>query len=67
MQGDSDTVIPAPQMIAMVDAIKKQGGKAELVIFPGEGHGWRKASTMKTALEKQLEYFNEALGLHNNP
>lgn len=54
-------------MIDMVEEIKKQGGKAELVIFPGEGHGWRKALTMKVALEKQLEYFNDAFGLKNNP
>ena len=54
-------------MIDMVDTIQKQGGKAELVLFPGEGHGWRKAETMRTALEKQLEFFNDAFGLKNKP
>ncbi|CAL1697607.1 unnamed protein product [Somion occarium] len=67
LQGDADTVIPAPQMVAMVEAIKKQGGKAELVLFEGEGHGWRKASTIKTVLEKQLEYFDDALHFVNKP
>ena len=66
LQGDVDTVVPADQMINMVKTIKDRGGKADLVLFPGEGHGWRKASTIQTALEKELEWFNEVLGLDNN-
>ncbi|KAJ7019907.1 Alpha/Beta hydrolase protein, partial [Mycena alexandri] len=40
LQGEDDTVIPAQQM---VETIKAQGGKVDLVLFPGEGHGWRQA------------------------
>lgn len=57
--------MPAEQMIIMVDTIKKNGGKVELILFANEGHGWRYASTIQTALERQLEFFNEVLGLDN--
>ena len=52
-------------MITMVNTIKARGGKADLILFPNEGHGWRQSSTIQTALEKQLEFFNEVLGLTN--
>jgi dipeptidyl aminopeptidase/acylaminoacyl peptidase len=52
-------------MITMVKTIKARGGTAELVLFAKEGHGWRYSSTIQTALQKQLEFFNEVLGLKN--
>ncbi|KAJ7583310.1 alpha beta-hydrolase [Mycena floridula] len=67
LQGLADTVIPAEQMINMVDVLKSKGTKVELVLFEGEGHGWRKASTVQTALERELAFFNEVLGLDNTP
>ncbi|KDQ07700.1 hypothetical protein BOTBODRAFT_70240 [Botryobasidium botryosum FD-172 SS1] len=62
LQGEDDTVVPADQMIKMVETIKGRGGKAEIVLFSGEGHGWRRASTIRIALERQLTFFNEVLG-----
>ena len=59
-------MVPADQMIDMVEQIKARGSKVELIIFPNEGHGWRQASTIKTALENQLKFFNEVLGLRND-
>ncbi|KAJ7475905.1 Alpha/Beta hydrolase protein [Mycena latifolia] len=68
LQGEDDTVVPADQMVRMVDTIKKRPGgpKVELVLFKGEGHGWRRASTVQTVLEKEMVFFNEVLGLKNN-
>lgn len=65
MQGEEDTVVPADQMVTMVNKIKARGGKVDLVLFPGEGHGWRKSSTIQTVLEKELAFFNDVLGLKN--
>ncbi|KAJ7728957.1 Alpha/Beta hydrolase protein [Mycena maculata] len=65
LQGEEDTVIPAEQMIEMVRKIKERKGKADIVLFPGEGHGWRKASTMRTVLEREMSFFNKVLGLEN--
>lgn len=36
--GDRDNVVKPEQSVAMVEAVKKAGGKAELTIFPGVGH-----------------------------
>jgi len=65
LQGLDDTVIPAQQMVEMVERIKERGNKVDLVLFEGEGHGWRKASTIQTALERELTFFNEVLGFQN--
>ncbi|KAJ6619805.1 Alpha/Beta hydrolase protein [Mycena sp. CBHHK59/15] len=65
LQGEKDTIVPADQMINMVETIKARGGKVDLVLFPDEGHGWRQASTVQTVLEKELMFFNEVLGLEN--
>jgi len=61
LQGEIDTVIPVAQMEEMVEILKKNGNDAELMIFPGEGHGWRKAITIRQSLEKELEYFTRVL------
>ena len=54
-------------MIEMVKELKAHGKKVELILFDGEGHGWRKSSTMRATLEKELSWFGEVLGLQNNP
>jgi dipeptidyl aminopeptidase/acylaminoacyl peptidase len=33
------------------------------VLFEGEGHGWRKAETIQAALEKELAFYEDVLGL----
>lgn len=35
----------------------------EYVVFEGEGHGWRKAENIKTALEKELSFYEEVFEL----
>ena len=65
LQGTEDPVVPAPQMIDMVAALQKKSLKAELLLFQGEGHGFRQADTIRRQLIKQLEFFNGALGLEN--
>ena len=57
MQGDEDTVVPVDQATGMLETVKKNGGKAELHIFEGEGHGWRQAKTIRKALERELEWY----------
>ncbi|TCD62362.1 hypothetical protein EIP91_006971 [Steccherinum ochraceum] len=67
LQGNEDTVINAEQMIEMVKELQALGKKAELLLFEGEGHGWRKSSTVRTTLEKELSWFSEVLELQNEP
>ena len=65
LHGKDDTVIFADQTIDMVNELKARGKKAELLLFDGEGHGWRKSSTVKATLEKELAWFGEVLELDN--
>ncbi|KAJ6584717.1 Alpha/Beta hydrolase protein [Mycena capillaripes] len=66
LQGKEDTVIPADQMIEVERVLKAKGCKVELVLFDGEGHGWRQASTIRSELERSLAFFNEVLGFKNS-
>ncbi len=42
LQGANDPRVPAAESEQIVEAIRKRGGVAELVLFPDEGHGWSK-------------------------
>ena len=41
MHGDADPVVPVSSSHDLVDRIRATGGTAELVVFEGEGHGFR--------------------------
>ena len=50
-------------MVDMAKTINGVGGKAEIIVFDGEGHGWRKAETMETTLLEELKFWKSVLGL----
>ncbi|KAH8105304.1 alpha/beta-hydrolase [Cristinia sonorae] len=62
-QGSLDAVVPPGQAEDIVKSIKAIGGRVEYVVFEGEGHGWRKAETIKAALEKELSFYEQELHL----
>ncbi|TFK89672.1 alpha/beta-hydrolase [Polyporus arcularius HHB13444] len=62
LQGAEDTVVPVDQAVTMLETIKKHGGRAELRIFEGEGHGWRQAKTVQEALEREIEWYQNVFG-----
>ena len=41
MHGDSDPVVPMEQSVVLVERCRAAGGHVELVIYEGEGHGFR--------------------------
>ncbi|MGQ0744288.1 MAG: prolyl oligopeptidase family serine peptidase [Acidimicrobiales bacterium] len=61
--GDSDRVVPLAQAQAMADALVAQGSLVELVVFAGEGHGYRRADTRARAVEVELAFYRQVLGL----
>ncbi|KAK4699926.1 hypothetical protein P7C70_g6328, partial [Phenoliferia sp. Uapishka_3] len=63
LQGDQDRVVPPAQATIMAETIRKAGGKAELVVFEGEGHGFRKAESKKKAYETELRFYRESFGI----
>jgi dipeptidyl aminopeptidase/acylaminoacyl peptidase len=56
LHGDDDEVVPLAQSTQLVDAIKRRGGVAEQKVYEGEGHGWRKPSTMADELERTVDF-----------
>jgi len=59
LQGEIDKVVPKQQSIDIKNAIEKNGGKVKYNEYPGEGHGWRKESTMIDALKAEEAAYRE--------
>jgi dipeptidyl aminopeptidase/acylaminoacyl peptidase len=59
-QGEVDVVVPRAQSDEVVDSLKQRGIPHEYHLYPGEGHGFRKAETiehMYTAIDKFLRQY----------
>ncbi|NLJ54583.1 MAG: prolyl oligopeptidase family serine peptidase, partial [Intrasporangiaceae bacterium] len=63
LQGADDLVVPVAQARQMADAMEAAGKDVELVIYEGEGHGFRKAETIVDSLERELAHYQRAFGL----
>jgi dipeptidyl aminopeptidase/acylaminoacyl peptidase len=61
-QGLDDKVVLPAQSEAFRDVCVEKGIKHEYHPFEGEGHGFRKASSIITAHESELKFFGEVLG-----
>ena len=57
-QGLEDKVVPPNQAEAMVTALKQRGLPVAYITFEDEGHGFRSASSIKMALEGELEFYS---------
>lgn len=44
-------------------SIQDRGGKVKYVLFQGEGHGFRKAENIKVAVETEIRWYEDVLGL----
>lgn len=63
LQGEDDLVVPVAQAQGMAEAMRAAGKDVELVIYPGEGHGFRGADTIIDALERELLHYQRVFGL----
>jgi acetyl esterase/lipase len=63
LQGRDDPVVPLAQATAMADSLSLAGIRCELVVFDGEGHGFRRAETIVEASARELAFLCEALGV----
>ena len=62
LQGLKDKVVPPSQAEAMIAALTEKGIKTEYVAFAEEGHGFRQAESIKTAIESELAFYLEVFG-----
>jgi dipeptidyl aminopeptidase/acylaminoacyl peptidase len=61
-QGLEDRVVPPDQTARMAEALRARGVPVAYHAFPGEGHGFRRAETLVTALAAELALYGEAFG-----
>ncbi|MGL3151175.1 alpha/beta hydrolase family protein [Microbacterium sp. A82] len=62
LQGADDRVVPPSQSEAIRDALAAGGIDHEYVLYPGEGHSFRRAETIVDALERELTFLGRAFG-----
>jgi len=62
LQGSEDAVVPPNQAELMVEALAAKGLPHAYLLFDGEGHGFRQADNIVTALESELSFFGAMLG-----
>ena len=62
LQGEDDKVVPPNQAEMMVDALAKKGIPHAYLLFEGEGHGFRRAETVKQACEAELSFYAQIFG-----
>jgi dipeptidyl aminopeptidase/acylaminoacyl peptidase len=68
VHGLEDTVVPPSQAQVMAEALARRGVRHVLLAFPGEGHGFRRPGSIRRALEVELSFYLETLGLtHGKP
>ena len=63
LQGAEDAVVPPNQAETMAAAVAAKGLDVELIIFEGEGHGFRKAETIRDALDAELAFYARTFGI----
>ena len=61
-QGSEDTVVPPDQAETMYKAMAARGLPVALVVFAGEGHGFRRAENIRRALEGELDFYGQVFG-----
>lgn len=62
LQGLDDKVVPPEQSEGMARSLRQAGVPAFLVEIEGEGHGFRKETTLVRSLEAELAFYAQVLG-----
>ncbi|WP_052631997.1 S9 family peptidase [Pseudoxanthomonas suwonensis] len=61
MHGANDTNVPLVEAEQIVDTLKQRGVDVEFVLFPDEGHGWRKEANRVKSTMEMTRFFREHL------
>ncbi|MFC7789327.1 prolyl oligopeptidase family serine peptidase [Microbacterium sp. MAHUQ-60] len=67
LQGEDDRVVPPSQSEAIRDALAARGIPHEYVLYPGEGHGFRRAETIVSSLQTELRFLGATFGFAPAP
>ena len=61
MHGANDTNVPVVEAQQVVDTLKKNGRDVEFLLFPDEGHGWRKIPNRVKSTTTLADFFRRHL------
>jgi dipeptidyl aminopeptidase/acylaminoacyl peptidase len=62
LQGTEDMVVPPQQAQMLAEAARRKRLPVALIMFEGEGHGFRRAATIKAATEAQIYFLSRIFG-----
>jgi dipeptidyl aminopeptidase/acylaminoacyl peptidase len=62
LQGLDDKVVPPAQSEVIVAALERRGIPHAFIAFEGEGHGFRKAESIRRALEAHISFLAQVFG-----
>ncbi len=62
LQGLEDEVVPPNQATMIVQALKDKGVPVAYVPFEGEQHGFRRAASIRRALDSELSFYAQMFG-----
>jgi dipeptidyl aminopeptidase/acylaminoacyl peptidase len=62
LQGAEDRVVPASQSELIVAALERNGVPHAYLVFAGEQHGFRRAESLRRAIEAELSFYAQVLG-----
>lgn len=63
LHGMEDVVVPVQQSVDMYRALMNRGVTAGMMLFPGEGHGFRGAAAVKESTEAAYFFMCKVLGI----
>lgn len=66
LQGTEDKVVPPGQAEEMYHVLRSKGIDTTLVLYNGEGHGFRRGENIAHSLNSQYSFFCQIFGLETN-
>jgi dipeptidyl aminopeptidase/acylaminoacyl peptidase len=63
LQGLEDEIVPPNQSEMIVDALRGRGVPVAYIAFEGEQHGFRRAETIRRAIEAELSFYAQVWGI----
>jgi dipeptidyl aminopeptidase/acylaminoacyl peptidase len=62
LQGADDPVVPPNQSQRIVEALRARHVPVAYVLYPGEGHGFRKPENIINSLQAELSFYGQVFG-----
>ncbi len=62
LQGLDDKVVPPAQAEMIIDALRRRGIPYAYLAFAGEGHGFRRAESLRRTFEAELSFLGQVFG-----